>query len=95
MPRHAEIRRRLQAEVDRTRGLYQRATEQFNVTLGDIPSGLPQPDGVTHIEHSSRAFGKALQEYMAAVKALSDFVLKGTEPQTPPMGAHNHSTKNP
>jgi hypothetical protein len=91
MPRQAEIRRRLQAEVDRTRKVYQQATEGFNVTLNTIPTGLPQPDGVTHIEHSGRSFGTALQEYMAAVKALSDFVLKGTEPERPVMGERSYT----
>ncbi len=52
----------------------------MNGMLEGAPSGMLRADGMTHISRTGDNFSTALHEYMAAIKALSDFILKGTEP---------------
>src|SRR5258708_4775687 len=56
------------------------ATEAFTAVTGDIPSGLPQPDGVQRIHNASRNLSVARDEMMKAHKRLNDFLQHGTVP---------------
>src|SRR5687767_4626408 len=57
------------------------AAKVFDETMGDVPSGLPHPDGTQRIVSASSEFRHALAEYSAACKKLSAFAVHGIIPE--------------
>jgi len=57
------------------------ATMEFNAISGDIPSGMPQPDGTQRIHNASRALAAARDEMMKAHNRLNDFLSRGIVPE--------------
>ena len=53
------------------------ATEAFTAIAGDIPSGLPHPDGIQRIRNASREMDVARKEMMEAYMRLNDFIERG------------------
>jgi hypothetical protein len=56
------------------------AATEFNTISGDIPSGIPQPDGTQCIHNASRALKVARDEMMMAHNRLNDFLSRGIVP---------------
>jgi hypothetical protein len=48
--------------------------------MGDIPSGLPQPDGSLRIQNAARALAAARNEVMQAHSRLNEFLARGAVP---------------
>jgi hypothetical protein len=49
--------------------------------MGQIPSGLPYPDGTQHIHNASSELAKARKDLMRAHAALDDFLKTGIVPE--------------
>ena len=48
--------------------------------MSDIPSAIPHPDGSDRIRLASREYSASRDATMAAVKSLSDFLIRGIVP---------------
>ena len=70
----------LRAEVERTHAEYDRVKQDFRSLVGDIPSGLPHPDGMQRIQNASRAQSVAMEAYETALMRLNRFLISGTVP---------------
>ena len=57
------------------------ASEAFIAVMGDVPSGLPPPDGTQRIHNASRELSAARKEVMNAHTRLNDFLRQGTIPE--------------
>jgi hypothetical protein len=57
------------------------ATEAFTAIAGDIPSGMPQPDGIQRIQNASREMDAARKAMMTAHTRLNDFIEGGIMPE--------------
>lgn len=50
------------------------ATAAFAAISGDIPSGIPHPDGIQRIHNATREMDAARKEMMTAHTRLNDFI---------------------
>ncbi len=57
------------------------ATAVWTEITGNIPSGLPHPDGVQRIQNASREMETARTEMMRAHNRLNDFIEHGVVPE--------------
>jgi hypothetical protein len=57
------------------------ANEAFNKVLGQVPSGLPHPDGSQRIRNASSKLDAARKEMMSSHKRLNDFIEHGIVPE--------------
>jgi len=57
------------------------ASDAFAEVAGDIPSGLPHPDGIQRIHNSSRELLEARKEVMKAHTRLNDLISRGIVPE--------------
>jgi hypothetical protein len=57
------------------------ATTAFAAISGDIPSGMPHPDGVQRIHSAAREMDAARKEMMTAHARLNDFIERGIVPE--------------
>jgi DNA-directed RNA polymerase subunit RPC12/RpoP len=57
------------------------AFEEFKVVTGQLPSGLPHPDGVQRIKNASRRLSFARKEKMQADNRLNDYLVSGVVPE--------------
>ena len=48
--------------------------------MGDIPSGLPQPDGIQRIQNAAHALAAARSEVIRAHSRLDEFLARGVVP---------------
>jgi hypothetical protein len=48
--------------------------------MGDIPSGLPQPDGSQRIQNAAHALAAARNEVMRAHSRLDEYLARGVVP---------------
>ena len=56
------------------------AADHFREITGDVPSGIPDPDGVERIQRASQDYRSALVEAATAFARLNDFLIHGTIP---------------
>jgi hypothetical protein len=56
------------------------ASKALIAIMGDIPSGLPHPDGSQRIQNASRVLSTARSEVMKAHSRLNDFMTRGIVP---------------
>jgi len=73
------LRERLTAARDE----YSRASQQFGQVIGDVPSGIPSPDGVLCLKQARVDLSTALAQYLKALSALDNFEVKGVLPNRP------------
>jgi hypothetical protein len=71
------LKQDLQAAAERARG----ATAAFEAVTGDIPSGMPHPDGTQRIHNASRVVSQARVELMKAHNRLNDYLGRGIVPE--------------
>jgi hypothetical protein len=58
------------------------ATESFDAATQEIPSGIPNPDGVQRIHSASRKVSLARIEMMKAHNRLNDYLSRRIVPST-------------
>jgi len=58
----------------------EKALEEFEAVAGQIPSGLPHPDGVQRIKNSAAKLAVARQELIKAHRRLDEHINRGTVP---------------
>jgi hypothetical protein len=56
--------------------------------MGDIPSGLPQPDGSQRIQNAAHALAAARNEVMQAHFRLDEYLARGVVPGDFEPGGH-------
>jgi hypothetical protein len=59
----------------------EQAMEEFETATGQIPSGLPHPDGVQRIKNASAKLATARQELMKAHRRLDEHIHRGSVPE--------------
>jgi len=72
-----EIRAALHREVLASTVRANAASEKLSAIMGDIPSGLPQPDGSQRIQNAARALAAARNQLMRAHSRLDEFLARG------------------
>src|SRR5436190_17064508 len=75
-----EIRHLLEDDFDAAQQRRIAASKRYNEIMSDIPSGIPQPDGTDRIRFASREYKASREEASAAMKQLSDFLIRGIIP---------------
>jgi hypothetical protein len=75
------VRTTLIQDVTETTARAKAASQAFGATMGDVPSGLPHPDGAQRIHDASREVFAAQKEMMKAHTRLNDFLGQGTIPE--------------
>jgi len=76
-----EIRNILHQEFLTATERSREATEFFDATIREIPSGVPRADGVQRIHHASREVSDARVELMKAHTRLYDYLSRRIVPQ--------------
>jgi hypothetical protein len=56
------------------------ASDEFDIVMGQFPSGLPHPDGSQRIANSSQRLSIARKKVMMAHTRLTDFLDRGIMP---------------
>jgi hypothetical protein len=67
----------LREQLDAARIEYIKAIREFDSTVKDIPSEIPQLDGTLRIQRAGQASRVAFQNYSRALKRFADFTLEG------------------
>lgn len=75
-----EIRQFLQDDFDAAQQRRIAASKRFTEVMNDIPSGIPHPDGTDRIRLASRDYSESREAATAAMKRLSDFLIRGIIP---------------
>jgi hypothetical protein len=75
-----EIRAALQREIQASTARAHTASEELGAIMGDIPSGLPHPDGSLRIQNAAHALAAARKEVMKAHSRLNEFLARGVVP---------------
>ena len=61
--------------------LKNKASEAFEIVMGQFPSGLPSPNGSQRIKDASEQLSFARRGMMAAHNRLNDFLAQGIVPE--------------
>jgi hypothetical protein len=75
-----EIGAALQREILASTARAHAASEALMAIMGDIPSGLPHPDGSLRIKNAARELAAARKEVMQAHSQLDEFLSRGVVP---------------
>jgi hypothetical protein len=75
-----QIRAALQREILASTARVHAASEALSAIMGDIPSGLPQPDGSQRIQNAAHALAAARNEVMRAHSRLDEYLARGVVP---------------
>lgn len=75
-----EIRELLEDAFDAAQQRRIDASKRFTEVMNDIPSGIPHPDGTDRIHQASREYRDSREAASAAMKRLSDFMIRGIIP---------------
>jgi len=73
---HAALHREVLASTVRANA----ASEELSAIMGDIPSGLPHPDGSQRIQNAALALAAARNEVIRAHSRLDEFLARGAVP---------------
>jgi hypothetical protein len=76
-----QIRATLLQDIIELAARNEQATEEFEAATGQIPSGLPHPDGVQRIKNASAKLATARQELMKAYRRLDEHIDRGIVPE--------------
>jgi len=76
----ARVHQILEQGVSAAKRRAETASNAFDITIRDVPSGLPYPDGRQRIQNASNEYTRAREALMKAMERLGDFVAKGTVP---------------
>jgi len=75
-----QIRTALHREVLASTARAHAASHALRAIMGDIPSGLPQPDGAQGIQNAAHALAAARNAVMRAHSRLDEFLASGLVP---------------
>jgi len=75
-----EIRRVLLQDILELTARTNEATKEFEAVMGQIPSGLPSPDGTQRINNASSKLTIARKELMKAHTRLNEYLENGNVP---------------
>jgi len=75
-----EVLRSLIREVIDATAEKNEASDEFDIVMGQFPSGLPHPDGSQRIANSSQRLSFARKKAMIAHTRLTDFLDRGIVP---------------
>src|SRR6266550_1797060 len=75
-----EIRQLLQEDFDAAQQRRIVASKLYAEVMSDIPSAIPHPDGTDRIRLASREYKDSREAATAAMKRLSDFLIRGIMP---------------
>jgi len=75
-----EIRQLLQEDFDVAQQRRIEASKLYAEVMNDIPSGIPQPDGTDRIRFAAHEYKVSRKDATAAMKRLSDFLIRGIVP---------------
>ena len=56
------------------------ASKKFSDAIGDVPTSLPDPDGVQHLYNVSQEYATAREKLTNAMRRLNDLMIHGTIP---------------
>jgi len=70
----------LEDEFDAAQQRRIEASKRFTEVMDDVPSGIPHPDGTDRIHQASREYKDSREAASAAMKRLSDFMIRGIIP---------------
>ena len=73
-----QIRAALHKEIVASTARAHAASEALIAIMGDIPSGLPHPDGSQRIQNAAHALAAARKEVINAHARLSEFLARGS-----------------
>src|SRR6266550_6895488 len=59
-----DVRTTLVQELSQATERADSASEKFNAVMGEVPSGIPHPDGVQRLHNASREMSNAREELM-------------------------------
>ena len=76
-----EIGQRLLNDVQRARIAYDGAAKTFNALIGEVPSGLPHPDGALRLKQAGKESRRTLDLYSQSLKRYSEFILRNVIPE--------------
>jgi hypothetical protein len=76
-----EMRNLLLQETLESTAHHNEAREEFEAVMGQIPSGLPCPDGTQRITNASRRLSIARKKMITAHNRLDRFLETGTVPE--------------
>jgi hypothetical protein len=71
-----QIRKLLEDDFEAAQQRRIEASKLFAEVMSDIPSGIPHPDGTDRIRLASREYSASRDAAMAAMKRLSDFLIR-------------------
>jgi hypothetical protein len=80
MRSRVEIEEILRAELEQAKSRHESARDEFTRVCGDIPSGLPHPDGALRIKNARREQTAAQEAFADAVRRFNAFILRGEIP---------------
>src|ERR1700680_3265130 len=76
-----QVRTTLIEGVLEAMALKNKASETFEIVMGQFPSGLPSPNGSRRIKDASEQLSFARRGMMAAHNRLNDFLAQGIVPE--------------
>jgi hypothetical protein len=76
-----DVRTTLVQELSEATARAESASETFNAVMGNVPSGIPHPDGVQRLHNASREMSNARQDLTKAHHRLNEFIERGTIPE--------------
>ena len=76
-----QIRATLLQDVFELTARSEQAREEFEAVTGQIPSGMPHPDGVQRIKNASTKLAIARQELIKAHRRLDEHIGHGIVPE--------------
>jgi hypothetical protein len=80
----------LNAEVERTKGLYEDERAHFKSVAQGIPRGIPNSDNVTRIRQAAERHNRAIDAYRMALSRFNDYVIRGIIPVDLKTSATDH-----
>jgi hypothetical protein len=74
------IREALETDLRCAKEALAAATKAFDAVCGEIPSGMPHPDGVARIKSASKELHFRREQFMTSLSRLNGFTLHGIVP---------------
>jgi hypothetical protein len=75
-----EIEKILAEDLQRATAHYREQSARFQQVIGDVPSGLPYPDGSLRVQQVSAAYKTASAELRSALNRYQMFFVQGIVP---------------
>jgi hypothetical protein len=77
---HKQAFKRLRGDLEAAQKRRSTASERFDRLIGEIPSGVPDPNRSNQIHQASREYRQAHKEVLDAFVRLNNYLIHGTVP---------------